>query len=114
MAIKIIIDRQFKKGPSADDIRIFNDLRIRAMGQNGYISGETLVDAEDNKKIVVLSVWSNIDAWETWRTSRERANLENGLTPHLEESAKIRVLMMGADSLRKILTEVIHESELAA
>ncbi len=26
----------------ADDIRIFNNLRIREMGQNGYISGETL------------------------------------------------------------------------
>jgi heme-degrading monooxygenase HmoA len=114
MTIKIIIDRQFKKTPSANDIRIFNDLRIRAMGQNGYIGGETLVDAEDNKRIVVLSVWSNMDNWETWRNSRERANLEKGLTPHLEEPAKIRVLMMGTESLRKILTEVIHESELAA
>ncbi len=114
MIIKIIIDRQFKKVPSADDIRIFNDLRIRAMGQNGYISGETLVDAEDNKKIVVLSVWSSVDDWETWRNSRERANLETRLTPHLEEPSKIRVFMMGADSLQNILTEVIHESELAA
>ena len=114
MTIKIIIDRKFKEGPSADDIRIFNDLRIRAMGQNGYISGETLVDAEDNKKIVVLSVWSSMDNWETWRDSRERENLEDKLTPHLEEPAEIRVFMMGADSLRKIFTEVIHESELAA
>ena len=114
MIIKIIIDRQFKKAPSADDIRIFNDLRIRAMGQNGYISGETLVDVEDNKRIVVLSVWSSMDNWETWRNSRERANLETGLTPHLEVPSKIRVFMMGADSLQKILKEVIHESELAA
>ena len=114
MTIKIIIDRQFKKGPSADDIRIFNDLRIRAMGHNGYISGETLVDVEDNKKIVVLSVWSSMDEWETWRDSRERADLETRLSPHLEEPAKIRAFMMGADSLQKILKEVIHESELAA
>jgi len=114
MTIKIIIDRQFKKAPSADDILIFNDLRIRAMGQDGYISGETLVDVEDNKKIAVLSVWSGMDDWETWRDSRERANLETRLTPHLEKPAKIRVFMMGADSLQKILTEVIHESELAA
>ena len=114
MTIKIIIDRQFKKAPGSDDIRIFNDLRIRAMGQNGYISGETLVDMEDNKKIVVLSVWSSMDAWEIWRGSRERANLETRLTPHLKEPEKIRGFMMGADSLQKILTEVIHDSELAA
>jgi len=69
---------------------------------------------EDNKRIVVLSVWSSMDNWETWRNSRERANLETGLTPHLEVPSKIRVFMMGADSLQKILKEVIHESELAA
>ena len=114
MTVKIIIDRQFKEAPSADEIRIFNDLRIRAMGQNGYISGETLVDVEDNKKIVVLSVWTSIGDWETWRDSRERENLEAELSPHLEVPAKIRVFRLGADCLREILTEIVHKSELAA
>lgn len=114
MTVKIIIDRQFKEAPSADDIRIINDLRIRAMGQNGYISGETLVDVEDNKRMVVLSVWSSIDDWNAWRNSKERANLENELSNHLEEPGKIRVFRLGADSLREILSEVLHESEIAA
>ncbi len=114
MTIKIIIDRQFKEAPRAEDIRIFNDLRIRAMGQEGYISGETLVEVEDNKKIVVLSVWANLEAWEIWRDSQERDKLEASLSPHLAEPAKIRVFKLGADSLREILTQVVHESEMAA
>ena len=114
MTVKIIIDRQFKEAPRADDIRVLNDLRIRAMGQNGYISGETLVDVEDNKKLVVMSVWSDIEDWETWRDSGERNRLETELSSFLEEPAKIRAFMLGADSLRKILEQVVHDSELAA
>jgi hypothetical protein len=32
MTVKIIIDRQFKGAPRAADIRILDDLRMRAMG----------------------------------------------------------------------------------
>jgi heme-degrading monooxygenase HmoA len=96
MTVKIIIDRQFKEAHRAADIRIFNDLRIGAMGQNGYISGETLVDVEDNKKIVVISVWKSIEDWETWRDSGERKKLEAELSPYLGEPAKIRAFMLGA------------------
>ena len=114
MTVKIIIDRQFKEAPKADDIRILNDLRIRAMGQTGYISGETLVDVEDNKKLVVMSVWANLEDWETWRDSGERKRLETELSSFLEEPTNVRAFMLGADSLRKILEQVVHNSELAA
>ena len=114
MTVKIIIDRQFKEAPRADDIRILNDLRIRAMGQTGYISGETLVDVEDNKKLVVMSVWANLADWETWRDSGERTRLEAELSSFLEEPTNVRAFMLGADSLRKILEQVVHDSELAA
>jgi len=114
MTIKIIIERQFKDTPKAEIISILNDLRIRAMGQPGYISGETLVEVENNKNLVVLSNWTSIDDWQTWRDSAERSSLEAKLSPHLEGQAKVRVFMLGADSLREILTEVIHNAELAA
>jgi len=114
MTVKIMIDRQFKEGPKADDIRILNDLRIRAMGQNGYISGETLVDVEDNKKIVVMSVWTSLEDWEIWKESGERKKYDTELSSYLEEPTKVRAFMLGADSLRKILGQVVHDSELAA
>ena len=112
MTIKIIIERQFKEAPKAEDIRVLNDLRIRAMGQEGYISGETLVDVEDHAKTVVLSVWSDLEDWEIWRNSKERKMLEDKLSQNLEEE-KIRVFRLGADSLRELLTKVIHDSDTA-
>ncbi|SPD74534.1 hypothetical protein PITCH_A240005 [uncultured Desulfobacterium sp.] len=114
MTVKLIIDRQFRETPKAEDISILNDLRIRAMGQPGYISGETLVAVEDNKNLVVLSNWASIDDWQTWRDSEERSSLEAKLYPQLEGQAKVKVFMLGADSLREILTEVIHNAEVAA
>ncbi len=111
MTIKILIERQFKEAPRASDVRILNDFRIRAMGQVGYISGETLVDLEDEKKILVLSVWSRLEDWETWQKSKERKGLEEKLSQGLEKKPNIKVLLPGADSLRKILTQVIHDSE---
>lgn len=113
MTVKIIIDRKFKEAPKAEDIRILNDLRIRAMGHPGYISGETLVEVEDNKNLVVLSSWTNLDGWQTWRDARERRELEAKLSAHLEGDAKIRVFMLGADCLREVLTEVIHKAQSA-
>jgi heme-degrading monooxygenase HmoA len=113
MTVKIIIDRKFKEAPQAEDIRTLNDLRIRAMGQEGYISGETLVETDDFKKVVVLSVWSNIDDWDIWVHSRERQVLEAKLTPKLEHTPNIRSFMSGADSLREILSQVVHDSDVA-
>jgi len=113
MTVKIIIDRQLKEPPNAEDIRILNDLRIRAMGQTGYISGETLVDVDDNKKIVVLSVWSSMEDWMDWKNSKEREKLEAALSAHLVEPAKIRVFMLGADCLREMLTQVLHDTTIA-
>ena len=113
MTVKIIIDRKFKEAPQAEDIRTLNDLRIRAMGQEGYIGGETLVETDDYRKVVVLSVWSSIDDWEIWINSRERQKLESKLAPQLEQPPNIRSFMLGADSLREILTQVVHDSDVA-
>ena len=103
MTVKIMIERQFKEAPKVDDVRILNDLRIGALGQNGYIGGETLVDAEDNKKLVVLSAWTSIEDWEIWRDSTERKQLEDKLSHKLEEPVKVRPFLFGAESLRKVL-----------
>ena len=75
MTVKILLERKFKKEPSVAEIKIINELRIGAMQQNGYVSGETLVDVNDHKRIVVISVWANTSAWETWKNSNEAATV---------------------------------------
>ena len=60
MTVKILLERKFKEDPSLEEIKIINELRIGAMQRKGYVSGETLVDLNDHRRIVVISVCRNI------------------------------------------------------
>lgn len=111
MAIKILIERRFKEAPKAEDIRALNELRIRAMQQDGYVSGETLVELEDNRNMVVISVWSSLEEWEKWLNSQDRRMYEAELNPRMESPTNIRAFMLGADFLREILEKVLHDAE---
>jgi heme-degrading monooxygenase HmoA len=112
MTIKILVERKFKEDPGFEDIKTINDLRMGAMHRKGYVSGETLVDINDNRKIVVISIWANIAGWEAWVNSDERRNLEAKLSQHLVQPPIIRSFMLGADYLGGVFEEVVHESEI--
>ena len=50
--IKVIIELKAKKGE--DISRLLRELRATAIYEPGYVTGETLVNAEDNSSIVVV------------------------------------------------------------
>ncbi len=64
MAVKILIERKFKEDPSLEEIKTINELRTGAMQRKGYISGETLIDLNDHRRIVVISLRANKAGWE--------------------------------------------------
>lgn len=77
MTVKILIKRKIPKefeDPLLD--RLIRQLRSLGNIQPGYISGETLkgVDRPDN--YLVISTWQNAAAWDAWRTSPERAEIQ--------------------------------------
>jgi heme-degrading monooxygenase HmoA len=113
MSVKIMIERNFKADFSPEDLVHLNELRVAAMRQDGYISGETLVNLENNTEVVVLSVWSSLNDWEAWTSSQERAKLENELAPHLQGPTKIRPFMLGADAIKQAFEKFVHDSEVA-
>jgi heme-degrading monooxygenase HmoA len=100
MTAKIMIEREFKKMPSADDIRVINEIRIKVMEQKGYVSGETLINTQDNRKIVVLSFWSCLDDWLAWADSELRRELDNELISQMEKPSIIRTFFFGSDRLQ--------------
>ena len=111
MTVKLLLERKFKEDPSLEEIKTINELRIGAMQRKGYISGETLVDINDHRRIVVISVWANKAAWEAWVNSDERRTLEANIVKNLKQSAIIRSFMLGADYLGGVFEEVVHDSE---
>ena len=111
MTVKILLERKFKEDPSLEEIKTINELRIGAMQRKGYVSGETLVDLNDNRRIVVISVWANKAGWEAWVNSDERRKLEATLEKNLKQAPIIRSFMLGADYLGGVFEEVVHDSE---
>lgn len=80
MIVKVIIKRQVKKGKEDDFFAILKSLRSAAIHQQGYISGQTLVCAEDTNMIMVISKWASLGDWETWKASEVRKELDDALT----------------------------------
>ena len=86
--IRVIIERQAKEGVRL--LALLRDIRAEAMKQPGYISGETLVNTDDNSDIIVISTWQNLKDWKAWEASEARAKLDKQIKPLLTEKAKVR------------------------
>jgi heme-degrading monooxygenase HmoA len=78
MALKILIKRKFKSGNKRAASRLLINNRNGAMKQSGYISSEGWRNLDDTDQVVVVSMWENIDAWETWKNNGIRKFLKKG------------------------------------
>ena len=77
MAIQVIIKRKVKQGRQAKElVPLILQMRVRAMDQPGYISGETLCDIERPGECLVISRWETAEDWNRWATSQERTRME--------------------------------------
>ena len=113
MTIKILVERKFKEDLSLEEVKTINELRIGAMHRKGYVNGETLIDLKDHRRIVVISVWSNIDGWEEWKNSDERSKLEAKFDKNLKQASLIRSFMLGAAYLGGVFEEAVHDAEVS-
>jgi heme-degrading monooxygenase HmoA len=113
MRVKIMIERKFREDLTSEEWIDLDELRTTAMRQRGFISGETLVNLENNREIVMLSVWSSLDNWKSWATSPERGRLESELTPRLEKPPRIRPFVLGANERKEDFEKFVHGSETA-
>ena len=95
MAVKIMIQRQLKASSLKDASRLLIRSRYSAMEMPGYIPSETLSGVEDPDKVVVLSMWQNIDDWNRWRTSPVRSEFETELEKLMQGPAQIEAFNLG-------------------
>ena len=85
MIVKVMIKRKIKEGKSRDVFALLNKFRSDAMNQKGYISGETLINHDNPREILVISMWQDMDNWIRWREDPERKANEKMLERWLEE-----------------------------
>ncbi len=79
MLVKVIIKREVAEGKEKEFFHHLKRLRMNAMNQEGYISGETLICAENTRTIVVISIWETLDNWNDWKHSDIRSEVDYSL-----------------------------------
>ncbi len=101
MSVKIMIERKFKEAVDPDILEIIDEIRIKALRDRGYIGGETVVNCDDPKEVLVISAWSSVDDWKTWYEKKEWEELEKKLLRRLADPVKIRAFVPSADHVKK-------------
>jgi len=80
MYVKVIIKREVRKGKDKIFFSFLKNLRLAAMQQEGYISGETLICAKNTNKVIVISKWESMEDWEKWKTDIKRVEIDASLS----------------------------------
>ncbi len=95
MVVKVLIRRKIKEGKTREVFALLNKFRSDAMNQKGYISGETLINHDDPREIMVISMWQSIENWLKWRENLERIANERLLEQWLDAPADYQAYVFG-------------------
>jgi heme oxygenase (mycobilin-producing) len=95
MAVQVFITRKFKADKVGQANRLLMELRSMATLRKGYMSGQTLVAADDPNKVIVISTWSSRQRWEDWYQDPNRVDFSKKLGAFLETPETSEVYLVG-------------------
>ena len=95
MAVKVLIKRKIKDGKLNDASKLLIKVRYNAMGQQGYISSETLSDCDDPNHVLVISMWQKQEDWDQWEKDDLRKENEAAFEPLLDEPTEYEIYQLG-------------------
>jgi antibiotic biosynthesis monooxygenase (ABM) superfamily enzyme len=91
MTVKIITERSVKPERQGELTLLLRQLRIRAIQQPGYISGETLFSVDNPGTEFVISTWNSLADWRTWESHPDRLEILKKIEPLLTHAQRIAV-----------------------
>ena len=98
--IRVIIEREIAEGLEAYyESAVFNLLGVLSNAP-GYLSGDSLVDVHRPNHYMVVTRWTNEDAWNRWAVSGERQQLLDAIRPFLLNNEE-KITMMRQLELKK-------------
>ena len=89
--VKVLMERTIRGKHVGDIVRLMRQLRVKAMQQPGYISGETLHAVEDPNFYLVISTWESLEQWQDWFKNPMRQKLAAEIDASLESPTRLRV-----------------------
>ena len=90
--VKVLMERTIRGRNVGQIVRLLRQLRVLAMQQPGYISGETLHGVDDPNYYLVISTWESLQPWQDWFNNPERRKLSAEIDSFLESPTLTRVL----------------------
>jgi len=95
MAVKVLIRRIVSRNKAKDMIPLFRQMRVLAMNQKGYISGETLRNLDDPEEYLVISIWNSADEWKNWLGNNERKEIQEKMDLLLGGETEYKIFHYG-------------------
>ena len=90
--VKVLMERTIRGQNVGQIVRLLRQLRVLAMQQPGYITGETLHGVADPNYYLVISTWESPEQWQQWDKNPERQKLAMEIDSYLESPTRTRVL----------------------
>jgi antibiotic biosynthesis monooxygenase (ABM) superfamily enzyme len=90
--IRVVIEREIAEGLEQFYQSAIADLLQVMSEAPGYLSGESLVEIHRPNHYVVLTRWTNEEAWNRWYHSSQRQELLNAIRPFLQQDEKLTLL----------------------
>ncbi|MBI5569775.1 MAG: antibiotic biosynthesis monooxygenase [Desulfomonile tiedjei] len=95
MAVKVLITRRFKPDKIEAANAFLMKLRAEATLCKGYVSGQTLVSADEPNKVVVISTWNSRKRWEEWLNDSNRKKFHARMDELLAAPEHVEVFFVG-------------------
>ncbi len=89
--VKVLLERTIRGKQVGVIVRLMRQLRVLAMQQPGYISGETLHSVDDPNHYLVISTWESREHWQAWFNNPDRQKLQTEIDSYLESPTEMRV-----------------------
>jgi heme-degrading monooxygenase HmoA len=95
MAIRVLTLRKFKKDRVEEGYKLLKELRAAGTLRAGFVTGQTLMSAEDPQKVLVVSTWTDIQGWKAWQASQKRKEIAERIIDLLEAPEQVEIFNVG-------------------
>ena len=92
--IRVIIERFIAETLESNYEDSAKDILQQAIRSEGFISGESIKDAQNDRHRFIICNWRSTLDWQSWEQSMERKALMDKLNLMLEKEEKTTVLEM--------------------
>ena len=91
MQVTLMVERNVIPGEQESVKRLLRELRSNATRQPGFISGQSVIDVFSPTRVMTITAWTSMAAWEAWENSPERVSITSRIAALLQEPPSLRL-----------------------